>query len=190
MNEREAELTVRLADNVRQLRGARNRTQLQMAKLAGLPRATWANLESGAANPTLSVLHAAATALGVSLEELLAPPRASGRHYPKAELEVKERGKVSVRKLLPDPVPGMEIDRLELPPDARMTGVPHTPGTREYLACERGQITLVASGERFELQAGDVVAFRGDQRHSYANLGRAKAIGYSVVMLVSPLAVR
>ena len=123
-------------------------------------------------------------------EELLAPPRATGRHYPKAEREVKERGNGRVRKLLPDPVPGMEIDRLELPPDARMTGVPHTPGTREYLACEKGQSTLVASGERFDLKPGDVVAFRGDQRHSYANLGRTRAIGYSIVMLVSPLSVR
>ena len=57
------ELAERLARNVRQLRTARGMTQAQVAKLAGLPRATWANLESSAANPTLSVLHAAAAAL-------------------------------------------------------------------------------------------------------------------------------
>ena len=182
-------LSARLAENVRQLRQARGKTQQQMAKLASVPRATWANLESGGANPTLSVLHAAATALQVSLEELLAPPRATGRHYPKDALVVRTRGKVRVRKLLPDPVPGMEIDRLELPAGARMTGVPHTPGTREYLTCERGRIALIASGERFELAKGDVVAFRGDQRHSYENPGDATAIGFSVVMLVSPLSV-
>ncbi|MBX3271415.1 MAG: helix-turn-helix domain-containing protein [Sandaracinaceae bacterium] len=177
----------RLGENVRQLRATRGKTQLQMAKLAGVPRATWANLESGTANPTLSVLHAVAIALGVSLEELLAPPRATGRHYPCATLEVRRRGEVTVRRLLPDPVPGMDIERLELPPGARMTGTPHTPGTREYLACEKGTIRLVASGDVFELGRGDVVAFRGDQRHSYANAGDGTAIGYSVVMLVSPL---
>ncbi len=183
------ELSARLGENVRHLRQARGKTQQQMAKLAGVPRATWANLESGSANPTLAVLHAVAAALGVSLEELLAPPRASARHWPKETLSVRQRGKVSVRKLLPDPVPGMEIDRLELPPGARMTGVPHTPGTREYLACEEGRIELVASGEHYLLEAGDVVAFRGDQRHSYGNPGTRTAIGYSVVLLVSPLAV-
>ena len=183
------ELAGRLADNLRQLRQTRGKTQQQMAKLAGVPRATWANLESGGANPTLSVLHAAATALQVSLEELLAPPRATGRHYPKASLPVKTRGKVRIHKLLPDPVPGMEIDRFEMPPKARITGIPHTPGTREYLTCERGRIRLVASGESFELDAGDVVAFRGDQRHSYANVGADTAIAFSVVMLVSPLSV-
>ena len=64
------DLPGRLAINVRQLRQARGSTQQQMAKLASLPRATWSNLESGQANPTLAVLHAASAALGVSLEEL------------------------------------------------------------------------------------------------------------------------
>jgi transcriptional regulator with XRE-family HTH domain len=182
-----AELAERLAANLKQLRQARGATQQRMAALAGVPRATWANLESGVANPTLSVLHAAAGALGISIEELLAPPRATGRHYPKGELPVRTRGAATVHKLLPDPVPGMEIDRIELPVGARMTGVPHTPGTREYLTCERGRLALVASGDRYELGPGDVVAFRGDQRHSYANVGDTVAIGFSVVMLVSPL---
>ncbi len=50
--------------------------------LAGIPRATWANLESGAANPTLAVLVGVAQALQVRLEELIEPPRRSGRLYP------------------------------------------------------------------------------------------------------------
>ena len=54
------ELSSRLGRNIRQLRQARGLTQQQMAKLSGLPRATWANLESGAGNPTLAVLHAVA----------------------------------------------------------------------------------------------------------------------------------
>lgn len=181
------ELSTRLAANVRQLRQARGKTQQQMATLAALPRATWSNLESGNANPTLAVLHAAGGALGVSLEELLAPPRASARHWPKDALKTRQRGQVSIRKLLPDPVPGMEIDRIELPPGARATGVPHVPGTREYLACEQGTIELVASGERYRLEEGELVAFRGDQRHSYGNPGDRLAVGYSVVLLVSPL---
>jgi len=50
------EAPARLGANVRQLRAARGLTQAQIARLAGLPRATWANLETGAANPTLAVL--------------------------------------------------------------------------------------------------------------------------------------
>jgi quercetin dioxygenase-like cupin family protein len=154
-----------------------------MAKIAGLPRATWANLESGAANPTLSVLDRVATAFQVTIEELIAAPRSEAHHYPKGTLPLKTRGAVSMRKLLPDPIPGMDIDRLELPPHAKMTGVPHTPGTREYLTCESGQIILIASGEEYRLEPGDVVAFRGDQRHSYVNAGSRVAIAYSVVVI-------
>lgn len=181
------DVSERLAANVRELRDARGATQQQMAGLAGLPRATWANLESGGANPTLSVLRKVALALGVSLEELVSAPRASARRYPRAELPTRTRGPVTIRKLLPDPVPGMELERLELPARARMTGVPHTPGTREYLTCESGRILLVASGEEHTLAPGDVVVFRGDQRHSYVNPGASAAIGYSVVVLVPAL---
>ncbi len=177
------ELAGRLARNIRELRAARGLTQQQMAKLSGLPRATWANLESSGANPTLGVLHRVALALQVPLEELISAPRAEVKHYPKGSLPSRQRGEVSVSSLLPDKVPGMLIERIELPENARMIGVPHTPGTREYLTCEAGEIELVASGEAYRLSPGDVVVFRGDQRHSYFNPGRRVAVGYSVVML-------
>ncbi len=177
------ELSSRLGRNIRQLRQARGLTQQQMAKLSGLPRATWANLESGDGNPTLAVLHAVAMAFQVSLEEIVAEPRASAKLYRRGTLPTRQRGEVQVSSLLPDKVPGMQIERLELPAGARMVGVPHTAGTREYLTCESGELELIASGESFQVREGDVVVFRGDQRHSYVNRGRRPAIGYSVVML-------
>ena len=88
---------------------------------------------------------------------------------------------------MPDPIPGMEIDRIEILPGGRMTGVPHTPGTREYLTCESGQLELIVSGERFTLSPGDVAVFRGDQRHSYQNPNKIAAVGYSVVVLARVL---
>jgi XRE family transcriptional regulator, regulator of sulfur utilization len=176
-------VAARLAGNVVQLREARGLSQQQMAKLAGVPRATWAHLESGQANPTLAVLNRAASALQVTIEELIRAPRSAVKHFPAGELPVRMRGAVSIRKLLPDPIPGMEIDRMELPAGSRLVGIPHVPGTTEYLTCERGQIVLVASGESWSLAPGDVLVFRGDQRHSYANPGERVAIGYSVVVL-------
>jgi transcriptional regulator with XRE-family HTH domain len=179
----DTELGARIARNVKQLREARGLTQQQMAKIAGVPRATWTNLESGAANPTVSVLHRAAGALQVTLEEILSTPRASCEYFARGTLPTRHQGQAIVRKLLPHPVPGMGIERIELRPLGKMTGVPHTPGTREYLTCESGEIVLTAAGEQWNLAAGDVVAFRGDQRHGYANPGRSPAIGYSVVVL-------
>ena len=170
-----------LGRNIQQLRQARGLSQQQIARVAGIPRATWANLESGVANPTLAVLVAVAQALQVRLEELIEPPRRIGRIYPAASLPTRTRGEVKVRKLLPETIAGLEIERMEFPAGASMTGVPHTPGTREYLTCERGQVELGAGGERFSLGPGDVVVFRGDQKHGYRNPGSTLAVAYSVI---------
>jgi transcriptional regulator with XRE-family HTH domain len=172
-----------LAANIRQLREARGMTQEQMSRLSNIPRPTWANLESGGSNPTLSVLVKVANALQVPVEELIGPPRAVVKLYRAEELSVAMRGKVRLRKLLPDVIAGLEIDRMEFPGGAYMAGVPHTPGTREYLTCESGSIQLSVAGESWELRPGDVLVFRGDQKHGYRNPGTQTAIAYSVVAL-------
>src|ERR1041384_3968386 len=99
------ELSSRLGRNIRELRQARGLTQQQMAKLSGLPRATWANLESGDGTPTLAVLHAVAVAFQVSLEEIVAEPRATAKIFKRGSLPERVRGTVRVSTLLPDNVP-------------------------------------------------------------------------------------
>jgi len=179
----ELTLAQRLAANVRLLRESRDLTQEQMARLAGIPRATWGHVESGAGNPTLSVLDRMASALQVPIEELTSAPRASGRLYAKDALRSRRQGDGLVRQLLPDSIPGMVMEHMSIPARGRITGVPHMPGTREYLTCESGELVLAVAGEQFRLQPGDVVTFRGDQRHSYTNPGAREAVGYSVVVL-------
>ena len=71
---------------------------------------------------------------------------------------------------------------MELPRGASMTGVPHTPGTREYLTVEAGEVELSAAGESWQLGRGELVVFRGDQKHGYRNVGRTTAVAYSVVL--------
>jgi transcriptional regulator with XRE-family HTH domain len=181
------ELAGRVAANVRHLRAARGMTQAQAAAAAKLPRATWAHLESGAANPTLQVIHRAAQALHVSIEELIAAPRAAVELFRAGDLPARSKGAATIRQLLPDPIPGMSLERIELPPRASFPGVPHTPGTKEYLACDRGTLVLAVAGRKLTLEPGDVVAFLGDQRHSYANPGSVHASGTSAVVLVGNL---
>jgi transcriptional regulator with XRE-family HTH domain len=179
-----------LADNLRYVRERRTLTQSQLAKLSGVPRSTIANIETGAANPTLSVLARVAGALQLSLEELLTAPPARCQLFPKGSLPVQARGrggKATVQKLLPHAIPGMEIDRMSFAPGERMAGIPHRPGTHEYLYCEEGAITLWVAGEKFDLAAGDVAAFPGDQAHTYVNGGTRPSVGFSVVTL-APMA--
>ena len=176
------DLRANLGANVRRLREARGLSQQKLAQLSGIPRPTWASLESGSANPTLAVLSRASSALQISIEELIGAPRTAARLVPAAEMRSRSRQGATLRPLLPETIPGLDISRMELEPGGRMIGVPHTPGTREYLTCERGRIELVASGEHWELGPGDVLVFRGDQRHTYRNLdSRRAAVAVSVV---------
>lgn len=177
-----------LAANLRRVREQRELTQARLAKLTGVPRSTIANIEAGGGNPTLQVLARLSLALQQPLEELLSPPKARVELFPKGRLPVIERGRGAARvaKLLPHAIPGMEIDRMELAPRGRLQGVPHRPGTHEYLCCEKGRIVLRVAGERLELGVGDVAAFAADQRHSYENPADRPAVGFSVVTL-SPL---
>ena len=176
------DLNRNLADNIRRLREAHNMSQQRMADLSGLPRPTWASLESGAANPTLNVLSKAAQALQVSIEELVGAPRNEIQHIPAANVKERRRQDARLRPLVPDALPGLEFSRMELTPGGRMVGVPHKSGTREYLTCELGSVELIAAGERWLLEVGDMLVFRGDQRHTYRNPdARSKAVAISVV---------
>jgi len=172
-----------VAQNIRQLRELRGWTQRRLAELSGVPRATWAHLESGSANPTLAVMIKAASAFQVSIDELIHPPRTSVRLARAEDLVVQRRSAVTITKMLPDGNPSLEVDRFHLPAGSRMSGVPHTPGTREYLCCERGQVTVRLGGEAHKVSAGQVLLFRGDQRHGYHNQGDVEAVAYSVVAL-------
>lgn len=176
------DLQANLASNARRLREARGFSQQKMSQLSGIPRPTWASLESGSANPTLSVLSRAAAALQVSIEELIGPPRTAARLVKAADVRQRKRQGAILRPLLPEAIAGIEFSRMELEPGGQMAGVPHSAGTREYLTCERGKIQLVASGERWTLSAGDSLVFRGDQRHVYRNLDpRRSAVAITVV---------
>ncbi|MEL6869685.1 MAG: XRE family transcriptional regulator [Pseudomonadota bacterium] len=171
-----------LAANVRRLREARAVSQQRLADLSGIPRATWASLETGAANPTLAVLSKAAATLNVSIEELVGPPRSEFKFIAAADVPEQSRQGARVRPLIAESVPGLEITRTELSPGGSMVGTPHKAGTREFLTCERGKVELVASGKHHLLNAGDMLVFRGDQRHSYINPdSQRRSVSVSVV---------
>ncbi len=181
-------LASNLAENLRSLRERRGLTQARLGKLSDIPRSTLANLETGSGNPTLAVLGRLAAAMQISIEELLSAPAGLGRIYPAGSLPSEQRGPnrgVRISRLLPDPIPGMEITRMELDPTNRFKGAPHRPGTKEYLYCERGSVVLRVAGETFHLLQGDLCSFRGDEKHSYTNEGDQLAVAMGVVVVAS-----
>jgi transcriptional regulator with XRE-family HTH domain len=182
----EAEQTPRhLARNLASLRHTRSLTQEGLAKAAAVPRSTIATLESGEGNPSLAVLVKVAGALGVPIDELLASPRAMVRRWSAGEVASRTKGRgVHIRALVPEPVPDEMMEVMDFEPGAAMGGTPHLPGTREFFTCLVGKVNLMVAGERYELAAGDVLAFPGNLPHSYQNAQALEpARGVSVVVL-------
>ena len=174
-----------LSENIMNLRKARSLTQSELAKISAVPRSTITHLESGQGNPSLMNLARISGALQVSIEELLIAPRSDVRLISASELPVVRRsqGAALIYKLLPDPIPGMEMDRMEMGPGTRFGGIPHVSGTKEYLTCIEGEVSVYVGGTSYRVGAGDVLAFQGNQAHSYQNSGSKKAICISIVVL-------
>jgi quercetin dioxygenase-like cupin family protein len=127
-------------------------------------------------------LSKAANVLNVSIEELIGSPRSEFEFISSAKVRERKRQDAKLRPLIAEALPGLEISRTELAPGGRLVGVPHTMGTREYLTCERGQVELIAAGEHHLLNEGDMLVFRGDQRHSYLNPDKRRiSVSISVV---------
>jgi XRE family transcriptional regulator, regulator of sulfur utilization len=181
----EESMAERLATNIRQLREGRGLSQHQIAKLAEVPRPTWANLESGEANPTILVLSKVARALNVRVEDLIAPARLTARLSPAESLPSIRRGKVSIRNLLTTPIPGLELERMVFAPHAHLQAQPHERSTFEYLTCEVGALEVETGGASYALEAGDVLAFRADRPHAYRNRRAERAVAYAIVSLAS-----
>ena len=174
-----------LARNLLSLRHARTLTQEALAKAAGVPRSTIANLESGEGNPSLAVLVKVANSLGVPIDELLASPRAKVRKWSAADVPTQAQGRgVTLRPLVTEPVPEEMLTVMAFAPRGAMRGTPHLPGTREFFTCLGGRVTIFVAGERFELAPGDVLAFPGNVPHSYQNPdAQVGSHGVSVVIL-------
>ena len=93
-----------------------------------------------------------AQALAVPIDELLASPRAMVRHWRADEVGTHRKGRgVSIRPLVPEPVPDSMMDVMDFAPGAIMGGTPHLPGTREFFSCIEGRC---ASPWRATLRVG------------------------------------
>lgn len=173
-----------LATNVRRLREQRTLTQQELANSSGVPRPTIANLESGTANPTLSVLLRVAAALAASVEDLVRPERARSEVHPVRSLPERRRGGATVRRLLPEGLRTGELERIELLPGARLGSRAEARGSREVFACESGELVVTPGGDAplLTLAPGDVATLPADSSRQYSNRSKKPAIAYRLLV--------
>lgn len=167
---------------IRLRREQRGISGAELARRAGLSKATLSGLESGRSNPTIDTLDAVAVALGIPLADLLVPTADADPQVLRATAASGSPQQEMLRR-----VSGghqIEIWRLRLPRDTRYDGVPHATGTLEHLMVASGSLSAGPTDELVELRAGDLLAFPGDVAHSYRTTSKAADV---TVVIASPV---
>ncbi|MCK2219210.1 XRE family transcriptional regulator [Actinomadura sp. ATCC 31491] len=176
-----------LGQRVRGERRARGLSIERLAELSGISRSMVSEVERGAKTPTVLVLDRLATALGTSIARLLDEPAHSAlRVLRHAEQRVLRDPSGWERRVL-SPVLGdveFEFMRTTIGPGVDAGEfAPHAPGSREYLAVERGSLRLTINGRPYVLDPGDSIYYPGDCRHAYANDGATDCVYYLAMEL-------
>ncbi|MCC6792004.1 MAG: helix-turn-helix transcriptional regulator [Thermomicrobiales bacterium] len=167
------------------VRGERRRRGLSLDALAAraeVSRSMLAAVESGEKAPTVLTLHRIATGLGTSMSRLLGEEQAERVIVLRAHEQVVARDPSGwERRNLAPVLPGVEFEymRTTIPPGVD-AGIfpPHAPGSREYVAVERGTLALTVDGVEIELAAGDSISYAGDCTHGFANRGDEPCVYY------------
>ena len=130
-------------------------------------------IEQGRKAPTVLVLDRIATGLGTSIARLVEAERNDRVIVlPFAEQALVRDQSGWERRILSPTVPGVEFEfmRTTIGPHVD-AGVfdPHSPGSREYVAVELGELELVIDGTAYRLRSGDSIYYQGDCRHGFRN---------------------
>jgi transcriptional regulator with XRE-family HTH domain len=170
--------------NIRRLRTAAGLSLADLASAADVSKTTLHGLEQGEGNPTLSTLWALATALGVSLGELLEPPpgppvavvrAGEGPRADGAAVHARLLHRIAVRGTVE--VFAIEVDATE------QVSQPHLPGVAECLVVTGGGLRTGPSDAPVDLTEGDSVHFGAASPHLYRGLGGR---GSAVLLMLHP----
>jgi len=178
-----------LGARVKALRESGSLSLRELAQRSGVSAPMLSQVERGETSPTLTVAARIAAGLELSLSQLLRLDEDGAVTVVRAD---ERRHGGSARRghhfeVLTSAQPGQraELSRHTLAPGGATGAVDdppmHEPGSRETALIERGSVTLVCDGQRYELCEGDCVTFDADLPHHFENPTAADAAFLAVV---------
>jgi transcriptional regulator with XRE-family HTH domain len=194
MAEAATDLNGRIAERVRELRGARGLSLDALAERSGVSRSMISLVERAESSPTAVVLEKLATGLGVTMASMFETPRAGGAPAGpvtrRGDQPIwRDPGSGYVRRNVspPDAPHPMQIVEVEFPPKAR---VAFESGARDVRIFQQiwmleGTIEISVGDERHRLRDGDCLAMELDRPTMFHNPTR-KPARYAVVMASDP----
>ncbi len=181
-----AELTRRVADNLRTLRKQRDLSLDDLAGRSGVSRATLSQIETCKTNPTIAILWKISAGLGIPFASLLGEEQVERMRVLRrgdAQVLRSADGKLESRPLTPAGAsPMVECYELRLAPRATSQSDAHARGTCESLTVLTGVLKLHVGDQVCELAAGDSVYFEADVPHTYENPGRVESRYINVIL--------
>ena len=165
------------AKNIKVAREQKKITLDAAAKLTGVSRSMLAQIEKGDVNPTISVIWKIANGYKVSFTSLVEDGERPAMLIRRADTAPLSDG---AGKYLNYPAFPFSDDRgfetyvIEIEPGGALNAQPHIAGAEEYVTVFDGDIRIQAGEEAFTLAPGDSLRFRGDQAHSYENIGQER----------------
>ncbi len=174
-----------VGESLRRLRNERGLSLEKLAQMAGVSRAMLGQIELGQSTPTIKTLWKISRALDVPFSALLSGNEAPGTIVLRAAQTrrlTNEQGTFLSRALFPLGGPRrVEFYELRLAAGAEEHAVPHSPGTTEMLAINRGHLEVGVHGEVYRIAEGDVLVFEADVPHVYRNPGDIETLAYLVM---------
>ncbi len=181
------ELGTRIARSLRREREAVGLSVSELARRAGVSKATVSQLESGAGNPSVETLWALGVALGVPFAVLVdqqanAPTliRANERHSANhgAVASASAAYRATLLSASP-PAARRDIYLIQADPGQPQLSEPHHPGTVEHVVLISGEARVGPVDAPEVLQPGDYLSYPGDASHVF----EAVVAGTSAVLV-------
>jgi len=162
---------------VRNARTLRGWTLDQLAERSGVSRRMVVNVEAGTSNASIATLLRLATALHVSLADVVSDSSHGEAIMVTgpADREALWRGSAggSAVMVASAATPDMlELWDWTMQPGDEYESEPHRPGTRELLHVTAGLLRLSVAGDIRELGESEAASFAADVPHGYSNGGR------------------
>lgn len=159
-----------LARTLKRRRLERDLSISELARQAGISKATLSGLERGVGNPSIDTAWALARALNVPFGDLFdgVEDDATRIHrVHEAPVVTREPGFIGRRLMKRAGRGGLEIYVLELERGARRNAAAHSPGVIEHVIVVSGRVEVGPDDAPVTLTVGDCVTFRADVPHHY-----------------------
>lgn len=161
---------VRVAKNVRNLRLRRKLSQQQLSDISGVPKSTLNHIESASSAPSIEAVEALAQALGVSIEEIASGPAVHvAIRKQKSMPETTPSKGVTIKRILPDPLPKVDFYFCKMKPSATFSGYQQTATGKKLIFPVVGDLILRIEGKELKVEEGGSAIFSGDVAHSISN---------------------